>query len=325
MVTGEHIKVGRQDKTGRLEMNARITGRFPISFSDADEQGRGGTTTLEITPPTGNNIITFPDTTGTLITTGNLPSSVMLPQDDYTIQCQAFVAAAPSVSMGVKLHPPKHEGSFVFTDAYSSLPSASGGGGAEEVPVFNSRAENSFNVRATGGVKFVTGYTPSGKQLGVVLNAASSSWSVLSDRDSKDHVVAVDGVHVLETLVHKVPISTWSYEGDESVRHMGPMAQDFFDAFRLGDSRRHISSIDADGVAMAALQGLHAVHAKAQGVIHGLRAQVRESDEELKANEQLLLKQERLIDEAEASLRNMMALVQRLRTTSFSRSRESDA
>ena len=69
-------------------------------------------------------------------------------------------------------------------------------------------------------------------------------------------------------------------------------------------------------VAMAALQGLHAVHAKAQGVVHSLRAQVRESDEELKANERSLLKQERRIAEAEASLRNMMAMLQRLSSTS---------
>ena len=57
-------------------------------------------------------------------------------------------------------------------------------------------------------------------------------------------------MQVLERLVDKVPISHWSYEGD-TVRHMGPMAQDFFDAFGLGGDRRLISSIDADGVAIA--------------------------------------------------------------------------
>ena len=74
--------------------------------------------------------------------------------------------------------------------------SAEGGGnggkccaGPEE---FTSRAENSFNVRATGGVKFVTGYTPAGRELGVVLNPGSSSWSVLSDRETKEQIVPVD-------------------------------------------------------------------------------------------------------------------------------------
>ena len=42
------------------------------------------------------------------------------------------------------------------------------------------------------------------------------------------------------------------------------MAQDFFAAFGLGADDRHIHTVDAGGVALAALQGLHAmVHAQA--------------------------------------------------------------
>lgn len=302
--SGQHVRFGSHHKApGNLEINARITGRFPLSFSDADEQGRAGVTTLEITPPTGNNIITFPDTTGTVITSGNLPSSVMLPDDDYTIQCQAFVGAAGSVAMGASAAPPKHKGSFVYTDGYTPASGA-------QAPPFTSRAENSFNVRATGGVKFVTGYTPNGRELGVVLSAGSSAWSVLSDRDTKDHIVAVDTQSVLHTLVHKVPISTWSYEGD-TVRHMGPMAQDFYDAFELGGSRRHISSIDADGVAMAALQGLHAVHREAQREVDLLLELTEQSAKQLKTHQAMLAAQDRSVAQAESALSllmNMLAL-----------------
>ena len=39
---------------------------------------------------------------------------------------------------------------------------------------------------------------------------------------------------------------------------MGPMAQDFRDAFGLGETELGISTIDADGVALAAIQGLNA-------------------------------------------------------------------
>jgi hypothetical protein len=35
------------------------------------------------------------------------------------------------------------------------------------------------------------------------------------------------------------------------------MAQDFYAAFGLGESERYISTIDADGVALAAIQGLY--------------------------------------------------------------------
>ena len=122
----------------------------------------------------------------------------------------------------------------------------------------------------------------------------------------------MDTRQVLETLVTKVPISTWSYEGD-SVRHMGPMAQDFFDAFRLGGSRRHISSVDADGVAMAALQGLHAVHVQAQETVAGLKADAAEVAREVEANERKLALQERQIAEAESALAMLADMVGGLR------------
>jgi hypothetical protein len=38
---------------------------------------------------------------------------------------------------------------------------------------------------------------------------------------------------------------------------MGPMAQDFRAAFGVGEDDRHISTVDAEGVALAAIQGLH--------------------------------------------------------------------
>ena len=44
----------------------------------------------------------------------------------------------------------------------------------------------------------------------------------------------------------------------ESVRHMGPMAQDFHAAFGLGHDDKTISMLDAQGVALAAIQGLNA-------------------------------------------------------------------
>jgi hypothetical protein len=55
-----------------------------------------------------------------------------------------------------------------------------------------------------------------------------------------------------------IPISTWHYRTqDPSVRHIGPMAQDFYAAFRVGQDDRYISSIDEEGVALAAIQELY--------------------------------------------------------------------
>ncbi len=55
----------------------------------------------------------------------------------------------------------------------------------------------------------------------------------------------------------RLPISKWSYKvEDGSVRHIGPMAQDFAAAFGLGSDDRSIGTVDADGVALAAMQAL---------------------------------------------------------------------
>ena len=55
-----------------------------------------------------------------------------------------------------------------------------------------------------------------------------------------------------------MPIATWNWKSqDASIRHMGPMAQDFHAAFGLGETPKGISTVDADGVALAAIQGLH--------------------------------------------------------------------
>ncbi|HEY0548440.1 MAG TPA: hypothetical protein VGF13_02495 [Verrucomicrobiae bacterium] len=43
----------------------------------------------------------------------------------------------------------------------------------------------------------------------------------------------------------------------KSVRHIGPMAQDFRSAFAVGENDRTITTVDADGVALAAIQGLN--------------------------------------------------------------------
>ena len=42
-------------------------------------------------------------------------------------------------------------------------------------------------------------------------------------------------------------ISEWHYKG-QYVSHIGPMAQEFYQRFQLGDSDRSIQLVDMDGV-----------------------------------------------------------------------------
>ena len=114
--------------------------------------------------------------------------------------------------------------------------------------------DNRFVARASGGVYL---YTSGDLSTGAYLAAGSGSWSSVSDRDLKDNFTPVDGQEVLASLA-EMPIATWNYEAqDPSIRHMGPAAQDFSAAFGLGESETAISTVDADGVALAAIQGLY--------------------------------------------------------------------
>jgi len=87
-------------------------------------------------------------------------------------------------------------------------------------------------------------------------NVVANSVILSSDRAAKEHFQPVDPRSVLEKVV-AMPLSEWNYKSDPSVRHLGPMAQDFHAAFGVGPDDRHIATVDADGVALAAIQGLN--------------------------------------------------------------------
>jgi len=78
-----------------------------------------------------------------------------------------------------------------------------------------------------------------------------------SDINIKENIERVDHQAVLSQLID-TPISYWNYRKDsDSIRHIGPMAQDFSGAFEVGDSDKHIHIIDGQGVALASIQALH--------------------------------------------------------------------
>jgi len=73
----------------------------------------------------------------------------------------------------------------------------------------------------------------------------------------KTNIESVDAAEVLQKLA-TIPITSWAYLNErENVRHIGPMAQDFKAAFGFGADSVSISTIDADGIALAAIQELY--------------------------------------------------------------------
>jgi hypothetical protein len=78
-----------------------------------------------------------------------------------------------------------------------------------------------------------------------------------SDRNLKTDFAVVDATAVL-AQVAKLPIQQWRFKAEpKGVKHVGPMAQDFQSAFGLGEIPTAIATVDADGVALAAIQGLN--------------------------------------------------------------------
>ena len=82
------------------------------------------------------------------------------------------------------------------------------------------------------------------------------SFNTTSDRNQKENFAPVSPAEVL-AKVSALPIARWNFKGDEATPHIGPMAQDFHAAFGTGADDKHIASVDADGVALAAIQGLN--------------------------------------------------------------------
>jgi hypothetical protein len=150
-----------------------------------------------------------------------------------------------SVAIGKKARTANRQGSVVLGDGCAGFTSDS---------VYPT-ANNQVIMRGCGGVKIFTNQTLTS---GVQLASGGSSWSVISDRNRKENFLAVDGEDLLRRL-RSVPVSSWNYlSQDRSVRHMGPMAQDFAAAFGLGESNLLINTIDIDGVTLAGVQAVAA-------------------------------------------------------------------
>jgi hypothetical protein len=178
---------------------------------------------------------------------------------------------------------------------------------------FSAGSVNAFRVRATGGVRFVTDIDGSGATTWSCLAVAGASWACASDRRLKHSLVVLDGKAVLAKLA-AMPVYQWQPKGRNAhVKHFGPMAQDFHAAFGLGDDDTMIGMQDADGVALAAIQGLNA-RVEEQAAALALRdARIEAQREELSALRERMAEVESLRGEM-AALKNALAASQPART-----------
>ncbi len=132
--------------------------------------------------------------------------------------------------------PTVHNGAFVWADSTNAD--------------FFSTRNDEFSVRASGGVRMVTGGGSCSLPAG-----GTPSWVCVSDRNAKEFITTIDPKSILSKVI-AMPLTTWSYKG-VTRRHLSPMAQDFWAAFGLGVDDKSIVSSDVSGVALAAVQGVN--------------------------------------------------------------------
>jgi len=134
-------------------------------------------------------------------------------------------------------------GSFTFADNSTTAPLAN------IIP-------KSFQARADGGVVFYSSALMGAGPM-VWLPPGGGAWAGTSDRNKKENFEAVDCEKILKKIA-KLNITSWNYKSqDRSIRHIGPMAQEFYSAFKMGENKLFISTTDMDGIIVAGIKGVN--------------------------------------------------------------------
>jgi hypothetical protein len=156
-------------------------------------------------------------------------------------------------------------------NAQSANPGCFTWGDANSGAVTNS-TDNRWVARASGGVYF---YTNAGMTTGSYLPANQSSWvgmangMTMEDLRSVDQKVLLDKVAALRIRDYKMK------DQDDGTRHIGPVAQDFHNAFGYGGTETGINMADEDGVLLAAVQALYEQNQLQQAEIEALKAEMK--------------------------------------------------
>ena len=176
-----------------------------------------------------------------------------------------FPSGVPSCPSGSEVNY-----AFVWSDYNPDLP------GSSRV---SAQADREFRARAMGGFRFRTSNAANAAvgvdaNVGCDLDNGSSTWTCASSRSLKTNFTPVSGEDLLGRL-RTMPMTTWSFIGEQGApRHLGPVAEDFYEAFKLGKSDKSIGVQDLAGVSLAATKALEERTAKLQAENDDLRVQL---------------------------------------------------
>jgi hypothetical protein len=115
-----------------------------------------------------------------------------------------------------------------------------------------------------------------------------TTWVNSSDKNLKENYAEVNGKEIVEKL-EALPILSWNFKADDpSIRHIGPVAQDFYAAFGLGNDNTTISTVDPSGLALAAIQELVKENKEQQQIIEEQKNKMSELEKRLEKMEERL-------------------------------------
>ena len=120
-----------------------------------------------------------------------------------------------------------------------------------------------------------------------------------ADRNAKTDLKPVNISTILDRVA-RLPIQQWRFKTKAgNVKHVGPMAQDFREAFGLGAQETAIATVDADGVALATIQGLDQ---KLEARLRVQQAELSDKDARISALE----KQNAMVEDRLAALEKLV-------------------
>jgi hypothetical protein len=195
------------------------------------------------------------------------------------------IVETSTVSQGRTLLELKNNGNAKMSLINTAKAGDEGGGGWQWLAVSGSAVKLLPVTPTPGGV--VEFMVQRGGRTTVAGPMFAESFHATSDRGLKSDINPVAPREILERVV-SMPIAEWRFTKDENAtRHIGPMAQDFNRQFGLGDSGTTINLMDSTGVALAAVQGLHAEIAERDAQIRALK----EKSDALEAQVQALARE----------------------------------
>jgi len=145
-----------------------------------------------------------------------------------------------------------HHGAFVWADSSNTN--------------YGSSRQDQFCVRANGGARFdvnnsrwVEIYDNGAFLINTSTGATLTNtgyWINNSNRSLKENFRKLNNRELLDKI-SQLPITEWNFITEpDTIKHIGPMAQDFYDAFGLGNTHEGIATMDETGVALAGVKAL---------------------------------------------------------------------